>query len=423
MHRAGGQQRMRHRAVRHRVTVGQQQHHRAIAGGGFHFLADAFQAGLEAFFDAVGQVDQAITRNVLLHLQQLAQLALAEHRRIQDDVVHRFRAGMEDVGLLAELGGERHRDAFAQRVDRRIGYLRERLAEVVVQRPGLAAEHCHRGVVAHRAGGFLLGLGQRAQDLLHFLGAELEQLVVAAQGLLAEGFFHQRRVDQLGLQVGHALLQPLLVGRTRTVDAVDGIGIEQVAALQIDRHHLARAQLALAGDALGRQFPHAGLGSHQEMAVGGQHPARRAQAVAVEHAGRVAAVAGHDAGRAVPRLGVEAVELVERGQIGVLELQRLGRRRHQDAQRLQQVHATGDQQLQHVVQALRIGAMHGDHRVEFGDVKARRLPHLATRLRPAPVAFDGVDLAVVGEQAERMRQRPARQRIGGKTLVKHNRAG
>lgn len=173
----------------------------------------------------------------------------------------------------------------------------------------------------------------------------------------------------------------MLVRGARAVDAVDGIGIEQVAALEVDGHHLARAQLALAGDALGRQFPHAGFGSDQEVAVGGQHPARRAQAVAVEHAGRVAAVAGHDAGRAVPGFGVEAVELVERGQVGVLELQRLGRRRHQDAQRLQQVHATGDQQLQHVVQALRIGAVHGDHRIEFGNVEARGLPHLAARLR------------------------------------------
>ncbi|CCF70123.1 hypothetical protein XAPC_3853 [Xanthomonas citri pv. punicae str. LMG 859] len=423
MHRAGGQQRMRHRPVRHRVAVGQQQHHRTGARCGFHLLADAFQPGLEAFFQAVGQVDQAVALDVLLHLQQLAQFALAEHRRIEDDVVHRLRTGVEDIGLPAELCGERHRDAFAQRVDRRVGDLRERLAEVVVQRPGLAAEHRHRGVVAHRAGGFLLGFCQRAQHLFHFLGAELEQLVIAAQGLLAEGLLHQRGVDQFGLQIGHALLQPLLVRGARTVDAVDGIGIEQVAALEVDRHHLARAQLALAGDALGRQLPHAGFGGHQEVAVGGQHPARRAQAVAVEHAGRVAAVAGDDAGRAVPRFGVEAVELVERGQIGVLELQRLSGRRHQDAQRLQQVHATGDQQLQHVVQALRIGAVHGDHRIELRDVEARGLPYLAARLRPAPVAFDGVDFPVVREQPERMRQRPARQRVGGKTLVEDNCAG
>ncbi len=206
---------MHHRPVGDRVAVAQQQHDGAFARGLFGFAADALDAGLQAFLDRVGQVDQAIAVHVLRHLQQLPQLALAQHRRIEDDVVDRLRTGVEDVGLLAELGGQRHHAALAQRIDRRVGDLRERLAEVVVQRPGELAQHRHRGVVAHRAGGFLLGLGERAQHLLDLFGAELEQLVVAAQGLLGERLLDQRRVDQLGLQVGHALVQPLLVRRTR----------------------------------------------------------------------------------------------------------------------------------------------------------------------------------------------------------------
>ena len=127
-------------------------------------------------------------------------------------------------------------------------------------------------------------------------------------------------------------------------------------------------------------------------------------------------------GGAVPRLGIEAVELVERGEVGILEFQRLRGRRDQDPQRLQQVHAASDHQFQHVVETLRIRTMHGNDRVELGDVEARRLPHLAARLRPAAIAFDGVDLAVVGEQAEGVRQRPARQGVGGEALVEHHRA-
>ncbi|MNM42837.1 hypothetical protein D3C81_536830 [compost metagenome] len=423
MHRAGRQQRMHHRPLRHRVTVGQQQHHHAIARGLLALRADALDAGLDAFLDAVGQIDQTIAVDVLLHLQQLPQLALAEHRRVEDDVVHRLRAGVEDVGFLAELGTQRHRAFFAQRIDRRVGDLREGLAEVVVQRPRVAAEHGDGRVVAHRAGGFLTDLGQRPQHLLHLFGSELEQLVVTAQRRFVERLFGQRRIDQFGLQVGHALVQPLLVRRTRTVDAVDGVRIEQVTTLEVDGHHLARAQLALAHHALGRHFPHAGFGGDQEVAVGGQHPARRTQAVAVQRAGRITTVAGDDAGRAVPRLGVQAIELVERGEVGVLELQRLRCRRHQDAQRLDQLHATGHHQLQHVVHALRIGTVHRDHRIKLGDVELRGLPHLAARLRPVAVAFDGVDLAVVGEQAERMRQRPARHRVGGEALVEHHHAG
>ncbi|MEV5121112.1 hypothetical protein, partial [Stenotrophomonas indicatrix] len=52
--------------------------------------------------------------------------------------------------------------------------------------------------------------GQRPQHLFHFLAAELVQLVVPAQRAFVEWLFHQRRIDQFGLQVGDALLQPLL---------------------------------------------------------------------------------------------------------------------------------------------------------------------------------------------------------------------
>ena len=52
---------------------------------------------------------------------------------------------------------------------------------------------------------------------------------------------------------------------------------------------------------------------------------------------------------------------------------------------------------------------------------------LQTKLRrqpahPGAVAGDGVDLAVVREQPERLRQRPARRGIGGEALVEHHRA-
>ena len=171
---AGGQQRMHHRPPRQRVAVGDQQHHHAFAHGLLGLPADALDPGLQPFVHLVGQVDQPVLVRVLRHHHHLPQLALRQHRRVEQDVVHRFRAGMEDVGLPAQLGGQRHHAVFAQRIDRRVGDLGEGLAEVVVQRPVAPAQHRHRGVVAHRAGGFLLGLGHRPQHQLHFLGAELE---------------------------------------------------------------------------------------------------------------------------------------------------------------------------------------------------------------------------------------------------------
>ena len=53
----------------------------------------------------------------------------------------------------------------------------------------------------------------------------------------------------------------------------------------------------------------------------------------------------------------------------------------------------------------------------------RRLHKRFAGAHPVLVALDGVDLAVVGDKAIRMRQRPARESVGGKTAMqKHERA-
>ncbi len=332
------------------------------------------------------------------------------------------RAVDEDVALAAELRGQRHHAVLAQRVDRRVGHLREGLAELVVQRPHLLAQHRHRHVVAHRTDGFLFGLGERAQHLFALFAGQLEQLLEARQRFGVERFRGQRRIDQLGLQVGHALLEPALVRRARAVDAVDGVAVEHLAQVQVHRDHLARAELALGLDLLDGALPHAGLRGDQEVTIARAHPARRAQAVAVERARRVASVHGDDAGRTVPRLGVERVVLVERGKVGVLVFQRLRCRWNQDAHRLEQVHAAGLQQFEHVVERLRVRTIQRDHRVELGEVEVGRAPGVRARLRPGAVAGDGVDLAVVRQQAERLRQRPARRGVGGEALVEHHHA-
>ena len=354
--------------------------------------------------------------------QQLVQLALAQHRRIQQDVVDVLRAVVEQVALAPDLGRQRHHAVLAQRVDRRVGDLRESLPETVVERAHALADRGHRDVVAHRTGGFLLGLGERPQHRLLFLAGELEQLLEAEQGGVVEGRIGERRVDQLGVQVGHPALEPLLVGPACAVERIDRLVVEQAAAGQVHRDHLARPQLALRRHPARRQLPHTGFGGDHEHAVVGQGPARGAQAVAVERAGRMLAVAHDHAGGPVPWFGVDRVVLVERGEVGVLVFQRLRGRRHQDAHGLGQVHAAEQQPLEHAVQALRVGAMHRHHFVEARHVQQRRAPHPAARLRPAAVAFDAVDLAVVGEPPERMRQRPARQGVGGKALVEHHRA-
>jgi excinuclease UvrABC ATPase subunit len=52
------------------------------------------------------------------------------------------------------------------------------------------------------------------------------------------------------------------------------------------------------------------------------------------------------------------------------------------------------------------------------------IEHLGPRHRPVTVALDRIDLAVVSQKAERLRQPPLRQRVGREALVKDtHRAG
>ncbi len=115
------------------------------------------------------------------------------------------------------------------------------------------------------------------------------------------------------------------------------------------------------------------------------------------------------------------VVFVERAQVGVHGLDVLPGRRHQHAQGAEHIHAAGDQDFQHVVETggVRTGAVH--QRRQLGQVGQQRVFEFRrARHRPVAVSRDGVDLAVVGEITEGLRQRPARQRVGGETLVEYD---
>ena len=82
------------------------------------------------------------------------------------------------ISLGAQIHLERHDDGFAQRVDRRVGDLREFLPEIIVKRAFLSRQHRHGRVVTHRAHRLIAGLCQRAKHLIALLKAHLKHLLV-----------------------------------------------------------------------------------------------------------------------------------------------------------------------------------------------------------------------------------------------------
>ena len=86
---------------------------------------------------------------LLFHGGQLFKIGVQQNRRLETQAVRLAFRFAEDVHFTADAGGQRHDVRFAQRVDRRVGHLRELLAEVIVNDTRLAGEHGKWGIVAH----------------------------------------------------------------------------------------------------------------------------------------------------------------------------------------------------------------------------------------------------------------------------------
>ena len=123
------------------VTVTDDQDVVAAADRVDRLGAQRRQLGFDAFvapFHRVGDIDLMATElgaGVTLDGAQALHVFKVEHR-LRHFQAHRrvHRVDIEQVGLGADEAHQRHHDGLADRIDRRIGDLREQLLEVVVER-------------------------------------------------------------------------------------------------------------------------------------------------------------------------------------------------------------------------------------------------------------------------------------------------
>ena len=281
----------------------------------------------------------------------LGELVVVDRRERQHELAGVRLVVDQQVRLGAERAAERRDELLADRVQRRVGHLREELAEVVEQQPRPRGEHRDRGVGAHRAQRLGPGRRHRAQqDPQLFLGV--------AEGLLPPQHRAAGVGDVLALgkvvQPHEVVLEHARVRQPRRELGLDRAVLEHAADAGVHQEHLPGREAALAGDALRRDVEHTGLGGeHHQTVLGDPEPAG-AQPVAVEHGTDVAAVGEAHRRGAVPRLHDRGVVLVERAPFrrhGGVVLPRL-RDHHQH--RVRQRAATQVQQLEHLVEAGRV---------------------------------------------------------------------
>ena len=214
------------------------------------------------------------------------------------------------------------------------------------------------------------------------------------------------------------LVQPLAVGTSRGQAVLDLVVAHDAALGCVDQEHAPGLQAALLDHRALGNFDHAGLRRHDHQTVAGDHVARGTQPVAVENRADHCPVGERDRGRAVPRLHPGGVVLVERFALGAhlgVMLPGLGDH-HQDG--LSHRVAAQRQEFEHLVEAGGVaGAGRADGEGPLQALQRRRGQQRLPGPHPVAVAGDGVDLAVVGDHAVGVGQRPRREGVGGEAGV------
>ena len=106
-------------------------------------------------------------RNAIAELfDHFVEFSIANKRAFQNQNFGLRAVFVEHVLEVTEPRLQRHHACFTQRVDRRVGDLREILTEEVRQRTVLFRQNRRRRIVTHRRDEFLAVLGHRCQNLL-----------------------------------------------------------------------------------------------------------------------------------------------------------------------------------------------------------------------------------------------------------------
>ena len=354
---------------------------------------------------------------LVLQMAQDVQIAVRNDRRGHHHHLAQLRRGFQNVlAHGADVARQRHDQLLADGVHRRVGDLGELLAEEIEESLGFPRQHGDRRVVAHRnqrSGRSRSHRPDDAVDLLPVVAEGAQQL-----GVILHLVRHAASAGDV-FQKNAVVVQPLVIGMFVGQPALYLVVEQNLPLLGIDHDDLARLQTPFRLDIGGRNVQHARLGGDDHQPVARDEITGRAQAVAVEHAARITAVGEDDGRRTVPGSHEDGVVFVKALQLlreRVLLVEAL---RNEHRQRMRQRHAAAQEKFERIVERRAVAHPRLDDRPEAALRIAGELgvEHRLARPHPEPVAADGVDLAVVPDQPEGLREAPRREGIGRKTRM------
>ncbi len=210
------------------------------------------------------------------------------------------RARLQQVALRPDRGRKRGDELFPDGVQRRVGDLGKKLAEIVVKKAGPARKHGQGRVVAHGSDRLRAVSHHRLEDEADFLLGVAELALEADQPRVLRG---QRPAHAAGPRgrsgraasqapYGCSAARPSLTSSSSTIRPA------AVSTRNIRPGWIRPRSTTLDGG----HVEHAHLGGHDDDVVVGDPVAQRPETVAVELRADQGAVGERDRRRAVPRL-------------------------------------------------------------------------------------------------------------------------
>ncbi len=418
----GGKERGDGRTLFARVAVGEDEHRvpgiDARLRGGAELLQRLLEAG-----DAVGRGkshgDDAGAIAAHVEGAQLREVVVGEHGVRELHLPHVLGRLVEEVLLPADVAHERHHEVFAVGVDGRVGDLGEELFEVGIKELRPFRENGKTLVVAHRADRLLGGLHHRHDDHVDVLHRVAKHPLLGKEAL-AVGPYGARDLEE-ALQLDAVGFQPPPVRLAARHGGFHLVIVDDALLRSVDKEHLAGSQAALLEDVLRRDIEHSHLGGKNHETAACDDPPRGPQAVPVQDGADLDAVGEGNGGRTIPGLHDGRVVFVEGALVLAHVVMGAERLRHHHHQGVLQRSAARHEQLEDIVEDARIALSGLDHGSQLLDLlrEQRGRHRLFPGVHLVDVAPQGVDLTVVRDDAEGLRERPGRECIGAVALMDH----
>ena len=419
LHRRDGKKARDGNVVFVHTAVGQNQNVRAVS--------------IRAVALHIQPVERALQRRVLI-IKKRNRLDL-EPRLFHRADLHQIRARqngvmdlkngavfgtlLQKIAVGADVDGRVRDDFLANRVDRRVRDLREKLFKIGKQRLMLFRQDGKRDIRAHRARRLDAVLRHRHDHVLDVVVSVAEGLIELVALRLRIGIDAAVRDRQIA-QAHEVLVEPLAVGLAGGVVFFALFVRDEASGDGVDQKHAARLKARFFDDLLRRDVQNADFGGKDQHVVARDVIARRTKPVAVQNRTNFVAVAEENGRGTVPRLhhrGVIAIKIALFARHVAVVRPRFRDRHHH---RKRQIHTVHDEELDRVVEhgGVRPGGVdHGQNLVHILAGHHGAGHGLLSGEHTIDVAADGVDLTVMKNEAVGMRTLPRRIRVRRKARV------